>query len=56
MFLKSIDASSHVENAKFLCEANEEVIREVGKENVVQMVIHNATNYVAASKILTSKF
>ena len=56
MFLKSIDASSHVKNAKFLCEPIEEVIREVGEENVVQVVTENATNYVAAGKILTSNF
>ena len=56
MFLKSIDASSHVKNAKFLCEAIEEVIREVGEDNVVQVVTDNAANYVAAGKILTSKF
>ena len=56
MFLKSIDASSHVKNAKFLYETIEEVIREVGEENVVQAVTNNAANYVVAGKILTSKF
>ena len=56
MFLRSIDVSSHVKNAKFLSEAIEEVIREVGEENVVQVVTDNAANYVAAGKILTSNF
>ena len=56
MFLRSIDASSHVKNAKFLCMAIEEVIREVGEENIVQVVTDNAANYVATGKILTSKF
>lgn len=55
MFLKSIDASSHVKNAKYLCEAIEEVIREVGEENVVQVVTDNAANFVAAGKLLTFK-
>ena len=56
MFLRSIDASSRVKNAKFLCETIEEVIREVGEENVVQVVTDNAANYVAAGKNLTSTF
>lgn len=56
MFLRSIDASSCVKNAKFLCETIEEVIREVGEENVVQVVTDNAANYVVVGKILTSKF
>ena len=51
MFLKSIDASSHVKNAKFLCEAIEEVTREVGEENVVQVVTDNVANYVVARKV-----
>lgn len=55
VFLKSIDASSHVKNAKYLCEAIEEVIREVGEENVVQVVTDNAANFVAAGKLLTFK-
>lgn len=46
MFFKSIDASSHAKNAKYSCEAIEEVIREVGEENVVQVVTDNAANYV----------
>lgn len=53
--MKSIDASSHVKNAKYLCEAIEEVIREVGEENVVQVVTDNAANFVAAGKLLTFK-
>ncbi|XP_059066890.1 uncharacterized protein LOC131858042 [Cryptomeria japonica] len=55
MFLKSIDASSHVKNATYLCEAIEEVIQEVGEENVVQVVIDNAASYVAAGKLLMER-
>ena len=51
MFLKSIDVSSHVKNAKYLCEAVEEVIREVGEENVVQTVTDNVATYVVVGKI-----
>ncbi|XP_059077840.1 uncharacterized protein LOC131065844 [Cryptomeria japonica] len=55
MFLKSIDASSHVKNATYLCEAIEEVIQEVGEENVVQVVTDNAASYVAAGKLLMER-
>ncbi|XP_057838277.2 uncharacterized protein LOC131048360 [Cryptomeria japonica] len=55
MFLKSIDASSHVKNAAYLCEAIEEVIDEVGEENVVQVVTDNAASYVAAGKLLMER-
>ena len=53
MFLKSIDASSHVKNATYLCEAIEEVIKEVGEENIVQVVTDNVANYIVVSKILS---
>ena len=53
MFLKSIDASSHVKNVTYLCEDIEEVIKKVGKENVVQVVTNNAANYVATGKIIS---
>ncbi|XP_057851224.1 uncharacterized protein LOC131061516 isoform X3 [Cryptomeria japonica] len=55
MFLKSIDASSHVKNATYSCEAIEEVIQEVGEENVVQVVTDNAASYVAAGKLLMER-
>ena len=53
MFLKSIDASAHIRNATYLCEVIEEVIAEVGEQHVVQVVMDNATSYVAAGKLLT---
>jgi hypothetical protein len=53
MFIKSIDASAHVKNATYLCEAIEEVIAEVGEQNVIQVVTDNAASYVAAGKLLT---
>ncbi|XP_057870338.2 uncharacterized protein LOC131076993 [Cryptomeria japonica] len=55
MFMKSIDASAHSKNATYLCEVIEEVIYEVGEENVVQVVTDNATNYVAAGKLLMER-
>ncbi|XP_059074131.1 uncharacterized protein LOC131874589 [Cryptomeria japonica] len=55
MFLKSIDAPSHVKNATYLCEAIEEVIQEVGEENVVRVVTDNVASYVAAGKLLMER-
>ncbi|XP_059063516.1 uncharacterized protein LOC131856134 [Cryptomeria japonica] len=52
VFIKSIDASAHCKNATYLCEQIEEVIEDVGEENVVQVVTNNAANYVAAGKLL----
>jgi hypothetical protein len=53
--LKSIDASGKTKNAEYLCEVMDEVIKEVGEENVVQIVTDNAANYVAAGKLLMER-
>ena len=45
MFLKSMDASNKVKTALLICEMMEEVVQEVGEENVLQIVTDNATNY-----------
>ncbi|GLJ50374.1 hypothetical protein SUGI_1073700 [Cryptomeria japonica] len=55
VFIKSIDASAHCKNATYLCEQIEEVINEVGEENVVQVVTDNAPNYVAAGRLLMER-
>ncbi|GLJ26009.1 hypothetical protein SUGI_0498890 [Cryptomeria japonica] len=55
VFIKSIDASTHCKNATYLCEQIEEVINEVGEENVVQVVTDNAPNYVAAGRLLMER-
>ena len=56
MFIKSIDASSHVKNTTYLCEVIEKVIAEVEEENMVQVVTDNAARYVVAGKLLSFKF
>ncbi|XP_059073636.1 uncharacterized protein LOC131874330 [Cryptomeria japonica] len=48
VFLKSIDASDQVKNAETLCNTLDEVVTEVGVQNVVQVVTDNAAAYVAA--------
>ncbi|XP_057832479.2 uncharacterized protein LOC131043306 [Cryptomeria japonica] len=55
MSIKSINVSRHTKNATYLCEALEEVPVEVGKENEVQAVINNATNYVATGRLLMER-
>ena len=52
MFFKSIDASTYIKNATYLCEVIEEVIAEVGEQHVVT---DNAASYVVAGKLLTSQ-
>jgi len=51
MFLKSVDASDQVKSAQLICEMMEEVVQEVGEENVVQIVTDNAANYMAAGRL-----
>jgi len=51
MFLKSVDASDKVKTAQLICEIMEEVVQEVGEENVVQIVTDNAANYMAAGRL-----
>jgi hypothetical protein len=53
MFLKSMDALNKVKSAQLICEMMEEIIQEVGEENIVQIVPNNATNYAAASRLLS---
>ena len=55
MFLKSVDASNRVKDAKLLFQLLDEVITEVGVTNVVQVITDNASNYVLAGKMLESK-
>jgi hypothetical protein len=55
MFIKSIDASTHVKDATLLCELMDAFIQEIGMHNVVQIITDNATNYVAAGRLLMER-
>jgi hypothetical protein len=55
MFLRSVDASDRVKDANLLFELLDEVVMEVGVENVVQVITDNASNYVLAGKMLEEK-
>ena len=48
MFWKSVDASNKVKNAHTLALMLENVVMEVGVENVVQIITDNVVAYVAA--------
>jgi hypothetical protein len=55
MFIKSIDASTHVKYATLLCELLHGFIEEIDAHHVVQIMIDNAANYVVAGKILMER-
>jgi Protein of unknown function (DUF 659) len=55
VFLKSVDASSYFKDAKKLFELIDDVIEEIGEENVVQVVMDSASAYVCAGQLLMEK-
>ncbi|XP_019179561.1 PREDICTED: uncharacterized protein LOC109174772 [Ipomoea nil] len=55
VFLKCVDASEHVKDAKLLFRLLDEVVEEVGEELVVQVITDNASNYRAAGQMLMEK-
>ncbi|KAI3723688.1 hypothetical protein L2E82_35444 [Cichorium intybus] len=52
IFLKSIDASEHVKDAQLIVKMINEVIEEVGEENIVQFITDNGSNFKAAGRLL----
>eukprot|EP00253_Pinus_taeda_P032037 PITA_32037 len=56
MFIKSVDAFAQIKNARTLCDLLDVFILEVGAENVVQVITDNATNYVAAGRMLMDRY
>ncbi|KAK2431194.1 hypothetical protein QL285_029453 [Trifolium repens] len=55
IFLKSVDASHITKTADKIFELIDQVVEEVGEENVVQIVTDNAANYKAAGAMLMDK-
>ncbi|CAN1293755.1 hypothetical protein LINPERPRIM_LOCUS22167 [Linum perenne] len=55
-FVKSVDASGFPKTGKKLFELFDSVIQWVGVQNVVQVVTDNAANYVAAGKMIHSRY
>ncbi|XP_010471706.1 PREDICTED: uncharacterized protein LOC104751456 [Camelina sativa] len=49
VFLKSLDVSEVVKDATLLFQLLDKIVKEVGDENVVQVVTDNASNFVKAA-------
>jgi len=54
-FLKTIDASDMLESSEKLFKMMDDVVEEVGEENVVHIVTEYTPYYVAAAKMLMAK-
>ncbi|KAB2610217.1 hypothetical protein D8674_018249 [Pyrus ussuriensis x Pyrus communis] len=54
-FLKSVDASASIKNGDLLYGYLDDVIQEIGEENVVQVISDNASNYKNAGAKLMEK-
>ncbi|KAK8947163.1 hypothetical protein KSP39_PZI006677 [Platanthera zijinensis] len=55
VFLSSIDTSDIAKTSEKVFQMLDEVVEKVGEENVVQVVIDNASNYKAAGHMLMEK-
>uniref|UniRef100_A0A1D1Y153 Seprase n=1 Tax=Anthurium amnicola TaxID=1678845 RepID=A0A1D1Y153_9ARAE len=55
-FHKSVDASSYFKNTKHVSDLFDSVIQDVGSENVVQVIVDNALNYISVGNYITQKY
>jgi hypothetical protein len=56
MFIKSVDASAYTKDAQLLCELLDGFIREIGPQNVVQVITDNVANYVVVGRMLMQRY
>lgn len=56
IFVDSVDASGKRKDAAFVAEVFIQAIKEVGPENVVQVITDNGANFKAAGSIVESKY
>ena len=56
MFLKLVDVSNNINDHKYIYKLLKSVIKDVGEENVVQIVIDNGSLFLKAGKLLMKKF
>ena len=56
IFLKSVDASDKIKDNKYIYSLLNNVIKEVGEANVVQIVTDNESAFVKAGKLLMKKY
>ena len=50
VFIRSMDVSDVVKDGNLVFKILDDLVEEVGEENVVEVVTHNAFNYVKAGK------
>lgn len=55
MFYKSVDASDSIKDGNLLLKYLDDVVEEIGEENVVQVITDNHSSYVSAGKKLMDK-
>jgi len=55
IFLKSIDAYDICKTTEKIFKMVDDIVEKVGEENVIQVVIDNATNYKEARELLMQK-
>ncbi|CAL2266067.1 unnamed protein product [Prunus armeniaca] len=56
MFLKAINCEGETKNASFIANLLDECIREIGPQNVVQVITDNASACKAARQIIEAKY
>ena len=56
IFLKSIDVSNYIKDNKYIYGLLKDVIKEVGKQNVVQIITDNRSAFVKEGKLLMKKY
>lgn len=56
MFIKAIDASGNIKDADYIASTFDIAIKDVGKDNVVQIISDNASNYKAAGAIIETRY
>ena len=56
VFLKLVDASNNIKDHKYIYKLLKNVIKEVGVDNVVQIVTNNRSMFVKTWKVLMKKF
>ncbi|XP_054797752.1 uncharacterized protein LOC129302885 [Prosopis cineraria] len=56
VFVKSVDASELVKEAKTLFHLFSEVIEWIGPKNIIHVVTDNTANYVACSRLIHEKY
>ena len=54
-FMKSIDASDIIKNEELMFKYLDEMVEEIGEENIVQVITDNVSNYVNAGMRLMKK-